>query len=494
MIKHLLLSLAVAIPATAAATDYFVTPDGAGEKTGTSWTDAMGLAEYYAHMKYTFNVTPVNDSHTGEDFYFATGRYVFTQTVFIYRSNATLRGGYDPTTGQLASTGRTLFDGNNQSRKNGALAIMPNTEQTSDNVTSRAVSIDNIDFENFITTGEWKGDNTNWQPCLPGAIYIFQCGQAEISNCNFRNNTCTATGSNAMPGALSLNCVNAIVRNCSFTGNVGTDGGALKLYYNKSGDWTKNAYLVVDRCYFTGNTSNERGGAIYARNAMTVNIINSTIANNTATLGAGVFNNSAGNYNQQLNIISSTIAGNTGNGQIYVMEAAPLKVANSIIPTPPQEGSAVKSSTDATSGFVFQGHNLIGTVAEGYTATATDLIDAANTYEEVFGSNVLEVNGTLKPAKFMAGMLPADISDIMAGETWKFTANPAVDQLGNPRTASTSNGALAVTEDVSTIITLTVDDQTLTDDSYYTLQGIRLTSRPTIKGLYIHKGKKVVIQ
>ena len=500
MIKHLLLLGALVAPCTMFATDYYVTPEGAGQKDGSTWENAMGLSEYYAHMKFYFKAngdipkTEVNDAHTGEQYFFSTGKYTFNQTIFISRSGVTFKGGYDPTTGEQALSGRTIFDGNSQARNNGAIFISGNTEQTATNVMDRAVYIQGIDFENFITKGEWRNDDTNWQSGRPGAIYISFCGYVEITDCNFNHNICQGTGDNAMAGALALNKVNCLVRNCSFTGNEGTDGGAIKVYYNQSGDWTKMSKCTIDGCYFSGNKSTGNGGAIYGRNSQQVNIINSTIVNNEAAAGGGVHSNGPGNYTQILNIVSSTIAGNTAtNGsQVFTNGNGVLNVANSIIVA--DGGADAIADASATSGYKFQGNNLIGKVAEGYASAESDNISADNNYETVFGDNALAADGTITPEKYWAGMAPADIAAIVTEEAWPFAVDAAVDQLGNARSTSTSNGALATSDTTNSIKVIADTEAENGDEAWYNLQGMRMAERPAAKGIYIHKGRKVLVR
>jgi len=473
------------------ATDFFVTPDGAGQKDGSNWENAMGLTEFYAKMKFVFNQTPVNDYHTGEEFYFGTGTYNFTSTIFISRSSVSFKGGYDATTGELSTTERTVFNGNNKARSNGALFIQSNSERNEDGK-KRIVNISGIDFENFITNNEWRGNDTNWQHGMPSAIYIMTCGYAEISDCNFRNNKCVATGSNAMAGAISLNKVNALIRNCSFTGNEGTNGGAVKLYYNIEGNWVKNVYLTVDGCYFSGNKATDNGGALYGRNAMQVNIINTTIVGNEATNGGGVFNNGAGNYDGICNVVSSTIAGNTATAgsEVYTNGKGVLNVTNSIIVA----GDDVDAIVDATetAGFKFNGNNIIGNVAEGYVSTKSDDISITNNFTTVFGDNVPAADGTLSPVKFMAGMDPDAITGFVTEEGWPYAVDATVDQLGNARTTGKSNGAIAIS-DTTTGIDDVPADLEVGDESWYTLKGLRLTGCPTVSGIYIHKGRKVLV-
>jgi len=38
------------------------------------------------------------------------------------------------------------------------------------------------------------------------------------------------------------------------------------------------------------------------------------------------------------------------------------------------------------------------------------------------------------------------------------------------------------------------DVTTVTDNAWYTINGVRLTARPTAKGIYIYNGKKIVIK
>ncbi len=489
---------ALAVPSALSATDFFVTPEGAGDKSGSTWENAMGLTEFYSHMKFVFNSTPVNDYHTGENFYFATGNYTFTQTVFFYRSSVNLKGGYDPATGELATEGRTVFDGNNQSRKNGALYICCDDVRVTEADKKRPVSISKIDFENFVTNGEWRGNETNWQSGRPSAIYIFDCERAEISDCNFRNNKCVGTGANAMAGAVSLNRVIALVRNCSFVGNEGTNGGAVKLYYNSDAKPYINCYLTADGCYFAENKTSDTGGAILGRNTFQVNILNSTITNNEANTGGGVWVNSPTNdYPNVCNIVSSTIGGNTATDvgpEVYTNGTGVLNVTNSIIVNG-ADGFAVADAS-ATTSYKFLGNNYIGKVAEGYTSAESNNISENNTYASIFGDNVAK-DGTLRPIKFVEGMNPDEISTIVTGENWPYTVDVAVDQLGNARSAMTTAGALAVNKDSITtggVDSLISDEETEGDESWYTLMGVRLTDRPTVSGLYIHKGRKVMIR
>ena len=507
MIKQLLLMSALVVPSALSATDFFVTPEGAGDKSGSTWENAMGTAEFLTKLTWE-GANKTADAHTANAFLFATGTYTFNSTGFVFNSGLTLKGGYDPATGEAATSGRTVFDGNKKERSNGAFFLQPNTLQNADGK-KRTISISNIDFENFVANGVWRGGDTNWNYGYASALYIVKCGYAEIVDCNFRNNASTATGTykddnqsgtnqpKEMAGAVSLNRVNTIFRNCSFIGNSGNQGGAVKLFYNMGGGVEKNLYTTFDGCYFADNKTTDCGGAIYGRHTQQINVINSTIVGNDAKMGGGIYSNAPGYYDNVVNIVSSTIGGNTATDagpEVYTNGTGVLNVTNSIIVNG-ADGEAVADAS-ATTSYKFLGNNYIGKVAEGYTSAESDNISENNTYASIFGDNVAK-DGTLRPIKFVEGMNPDEISTIVTGENWPYTVDVAVDQLGNARSAMTTAGALAVNKDSITtggVDSLISDEETEGDESWYTLMGVRLTDRPTVSGLYIHKGRKVMIR
>ncbi len=49
-------------------------------------------------------------------------------------------------------------------------------------------------------------------------------------------------------------------------------------------------------------------------------------------------------------------------------------------------------------------------------------------------------------------------------------------------------------DEIPTDISRTEGDESSDDNSWYTLSGQRLSTRPTAKGIYIHKGKKMSIR
>ena len=40
----------------------------------------------------------------------------------------------------------------------------------------------------------------------------------------------------------------------------------------------------------------------------------------------------------------------------------------------------------------------------------------------------------------------------------------------------------------------TVEIEPFADDNYYTIGGVKLNGKPTAKGVYIHRGKKIIVK
>lgn len=175
------------------------------------------------------------------------------------------------------------------------------------------------------------------------------------------------------------------------------------------------------------------------------------------------------------------------------MEMAPnanIYVANSIVVSDGTTGAF--SFKDATHEALSGGMNILGSDVNGVFTLqdATDNAEAGNNYEKIFGDNVLGANGVIEPladeGKYMASVLTA------ATAGWGIEADLTVDQTGAKRAEGSTPGAYA--KSTATGITGVEAVKGGTDDAYYTLQGVKLGSRPTATGIYIHNGKKVIIR
>lgn len=137
------------------------------------------------------------------------------------------------------------------------------------------------------------------------------------------------------------------------------------------------------------------------------------------------------------------------------------------------------------------GMNIVGSDANNVlTWGDTDDAKAENNYAAIFGDNVRGANGVIEPladeGKYTASALAAAVAD------WGIEADLTVDQTGAKRADGSTPGAYA--KSTATGITGVEAVKGGTDDAYYTLQGVKLGSRPTATGIYIHNGKKVIIR
>ena len=169
---------------------------------------------------------------------------------------------------------------------------------------------------------------------------------------------------------------------------------------------------------------------------------------------------------------------------------ANIYVSNSIVVS---DGTtdAFSFKKGATHEALSGGMNILGSDANDVlTLQDTDNAEAGNNYEKIFGDNVLGANGVIEPladeGKYTARALAAATAD------WGIEANLTVDQTGAKRADGSTPGAYA--KSTATGITGVEAVKGGTDDAYYTLQGVKLGSRPTATGIYIHNGKKVIIR
>jgi hypothetical protein len=153
--------------------------------------------------------------------------------------------------------------------------------------------------------------------------------------------------------------------------------------------------LTITGCTISGNQG-IRGGGIFANGNVTVNLINSTLSENSADDAGGailtigtlnvtnstISNNSAAGrgggialFNQTMSVTNSTISGNSaglagtnpGGGGIWSGEASTsATIKNSII----ARNTSTSTAPDFSGGFTSQGYNLIGNTS-GTTITGT---------------------------------------------------------------------------------------------------------------------------
>lgn len=281
----------------------------------------------------------------------------------------------------------------------------------------------------------------------------------------------------------------SVFNGCEFTGNAATSrGGAIKL----TSDNKEKGKTTFNRCLIARNKiKNDLGSAICMQHGAYLQIVNSTITDNVGPEGESAIyaTGTDGNHNRYVYIVNSTIAGNEGGAQIEMTSDANIFVANSIIVS--DEGTPALAVT-ATEPRVSGGMNILGADAsEVFTLQDSDNASDGNNYSAIFGENELGANGVIEPlatgGKYEAAALSAAIAD------WGILADVTVDQTGTVREEGSTAGAYAKKTGATGIDGLEAVDG-CSSDAYYTLQGVKLGSRPTAAGIYIHNGKKFIIK
>src|SRR5580700_7620376 len=281
----------------------------------------------------------------------------------------TFQCGAAPTTITLTSevpvTGDTTIDGAGRVTLSGGKTTRILHIKSAWNVATPLLTVQNLTFTDGHTT-----DVLNTTSTSEGGAAIFEDGGSlTVIDCTFTNNQCATTGEDVSGGAINGQGVGTlIVEGSTFTGNVGSNGGAIgtqdetvtivnsTFVGNKAtgtggnpgngGDggamsydgamipWTmcgdtfsqnqanasggaifRVAYndepVNIDRCVFDGNsvdpTSGNAGG-LYLEYA-TITMTGTTISNNTANYGGGIWVG----HMAIAHITNDTIAGNTAN-------------------------------------------------------------------------------------------------------------------------------------------------------------------------------------
>ncbi|MCH5227834.1 MAG: right-handed parallel beta-helix repeat-containing protein [Muribaculaceae bacterium] len=501
-LKSILISMTIISGLTANAATYYVSPEGSGFKDGSDAENAFGVEEFTAQAAANVN---------GDIYYFAGGIYTIpTTVVFNVGTGAYLYGNEDG--------GRTIFsgdlNGNNNPENGDAGRLIRFQANTVDGNSANAIVVKNIDFTCVFTNTDDSSNNS-------GAFAVDNSGDVLVENCNFYNNW--ADGQQGGPAAY-LNRSTVRFIGCIFSNNKANyRGGAIRINSNAN---TKGL-ITFENCVIKNNINyHNLGGAIYAANFNSINIVNSTIYGNSAATGSGAaiyFNGLNSDYPRLLRVVNSTIAGNSvgdsvvTDGQIASTQSANIYVANSIIPSSDNCQSIYLTGDSPSEDFILAsgGYNYIDGIASATDLEIewqdTDYSGEDCTYVNIFGDNTLN-NNVLLPQEFYLGATGEEV--VSAVNDWNLPAGLELttDQLGNARTGEVTMGAVALTAedienddngegdgDTGAVNSITAETKVVT---VYNLQGIAVKSNvnmETVKsifpsGLYIINGKKVLIK
>ena len=369
--KRFTLMLAGVLCASASfATDYYVSVDGSGEKSGSSWENAIAFTEMYSNINTKYK--------NGDVFYFQGGTY------YVPAKVPTVSNGYSfigATTGTP-----TIFsgdvNGDGVANEGDAPSLLFIQLATINGNTSKHFVLQNITFTgayvNQAETSALRVDNSGW---------------VDVQNCIFDKNISVYSKDNNYGGpACLLERSTVNFTDCKFVNNESKGrGGAIKL----TSDTQAKGYTNLLRCLVSGNKASSLGSAIFFNHGQELNIINSVITENISgtegEIGAIFSIGADNNYARQITIINSTVAGNIGGAQILGRKDAAIRIANSIMVG---DGTAPAILLqDTPKSFVSNGYNIIGMYSIGTASTSawmtSDFVSDDNTLSSIFGSNAV---------------------------------------------------------------------------------------------------------
>lgn len=297
--------------------DVFVSPEGAGDKSGTSWDNAMDQAAFNKYINYDVHGSNYTkgecDAFNGTKIYFKEGKYTFLahsgskdrfklqftnagQPCYIefYGGYAASSTGTDLTkrnvaqyvtklTGDLNNNDQAdraedqgifcvdnwaflTFDGitftcaggknvgGNTIYRQGAFVANSDKDKFS-------LTFKNCNFKDLISSD--YADSNGYKKGCGSAIFAMKNGTINIDNCNFENCIGHHVGGCICLSAATttLNVTNTTFKNCV---SENTHGGAIS-----SGE---GAPFTVKNCTFDSCSAYSQGGALYGNKAAIVNI------------------------------------------------------------------------------------------------------------------------------------------------------------------------------------------------------------------------------
>lgn len=368
--KRFTLMLAGVLCASASfATDYYVSVDGSGEKSGSSWENAIAFTEMYSNINTKYK--------NGDVFYFQGGTY------YVPAKVPTVSNGYSfigATTGTP-----TVFsgdvNGDGVATEGDASTLLFIQLATKNGDTSKHFVLKNITF-----TGAYVNQTRT------SALRVDNSGWVDVQNCIFDKNISVYSKDNNHGGPACLERSTVNFTDCKFTNNESVGrGGAIKL----TSDVSTKGYTNLLRCLVSGNKAKTLGSAIFFNHGQELNIINSVIIENVSgtegEVGAIFSIGADSNYARQITLINSTVAGNMGGAQVLGRKDAAIRIANSIIVG---DGTTPAISLQEKPKQVLsKGYNIIGMYQVDDASTTvwktSDFVSDDNTLNSIFGNNAV---------------------------------------------------------------------------------------------------------
>ena len=249
MKKYLLLITSFFTALVASGATYYVVPNGAGSKNGTSWANAY--ADVQAAIDSAYNAG-------GGEVWIAKGTYKHGSEM-IMKNNVAIYGGFagtETSKDQRVSGNNTILDGESKHR------VFYNNYSSSNKLTNSA-KLDNVTIQNgYIDSNR------------SGAGMYNNYASPEITNCIFSGNSASDDG-----GGMYNYQSSPELTNCTFSGNSASNGGGGMYNYKSSPE--------LINCTFSNNSAVVGGGMynIGYNGTCSPELTHCTVADNSASSG-----------------------------------------------------------------------------------------------------------------------------------------------------------------------------------------------------------------
>lgn len=258
MKKYLFLITSFLTSLVASGVTYYVVPNGAGSKNGTSWANA------YADVQ-----TAIDSAYNagGGEVWIAQGTYKHGSKMTM-KNNVAIYGGFagtETSKNQRVSGNNTIIDGE------GKYSVFYNNYTESNPLTNSA-KLDNVTIQNGYAN---DGNDNSISTADYGAGMYNKYASPEITNCTFTTNNSASYG-----GGMYNYGSTPSLTNCTFSDNSSGSGGGMENYSSSP---------VLTNCTFSGNNANY-GGGMYNEYSSNPVLTNCTFSANSAGSGGGMYN------------------------------------------------------------------------------------------------------------------------------------------------------------------------------------------------------------
>ena len=294
MKKYLFLIISFLTALVASGATYYVVPNGAGSKNGTSWANA------YADVQTAIDAA---ESAGGGEVWIAKGTYKHGSPMTM-KNNVAIYGGFagtETSKEERVEGNNTILDGEGKYR------VFYNYYTSSNKLTNSA-KLDNVTIQNGYTS-------------VSGAGMYNCCASPEITNCTFSNNSASNDGGGMCNGLSS----SPVLTNCTFSNNSAKHyGGGM---YNDS-----SSSPVLTNCTFSNNSATgdySRGGGMCNERSSSPELTNCTFSGNRASgssygYGGGMYNSGSSTKPVLTNCTFSNNSASDDGGGMYNSGSDPV--------------------------------------------------------------------------------------------------------------------------------------------------------------------------